>query len=706
MKKIKRIMTGFLILCILIVFSSTQNKTISYASTDNTQSPTQPSDIVLSKDIDTINATPGTTLQLSIPVRAVGGTVYMNNPHIDIDTSNTPFDLSSRVVLTNENNGSTTYIGYATTYLNFNLDVKDSAKMGTYNVNINFTAVNNDGAVYTKKLATPIKIKVIQERAKPSLVIENLKTGSNLVPGNTFNLTFTARNIGGLPARSAYIKIDGYTADGVLPSYTEEKVVLGDVGSGESKTVTLPVYVSSAATNGVKTLTIKANFNDSDGKAYDPETTNVYIPVTVKSTGDAADLLISKVKQSPAIPKAGQKVKVSFQVQNKSDADLYEIKVTPTNLTSANFSPLKGEPYKFIGTMKKGETKTVTMNFKVSKQVVEGLNEVDVQFSYKDKNGKIFTVANASKLYVLNITNPQKESVGVPKLIISDFKTNTEALKAGKTFVFTFDIFNTHSTLSANNIKVTLSSEDNVFSVTSGSNSFYIKTIKPGQTIHKKIELRVKPDCVTKAYPLKVDFEYEYEGMQKLENQISTGLTISQVLNLSVMENSRPTVSNIIVGTWEPPTANTATNMSFDFYNMGKSVLNNVTARVESKDFTPTQQTVFIGNVAAGTGATHEMELTPNISDATGKGKLIITYEDSNGNSIEVPTDFEAYVAPAAAPAADMGANVPTAPVTKKEIVKLPVFIGLQIILFAFGIIVVRKIIISSYKSKLRDKEE
>lgn len=47
------------------------------------------------------------------------------------------------------------------------------------------------------------------------------------------------------------------------------------------------------------------------------------------------------------------------------------------------------------------------------------------------------------------------------------------------------------------------------------------------------------------------------------------------------MENARPVVDNIAVGSWDAPVVNQPTALTFEFYNMGKSTLNNVHATVE-----------------------------------------------------------------------------------------------------------------------------
>ena len=52
--------------------------------------------------------------------------------------------------------------------------------------------------------------------------------------------------------------------------------------------------------------------------------------------------------------------------------------------------------------------------------------------------------------------------------------------------------------MDAKNIKVTISSENNIFSQTQGSNSFYVDRIVSGETKEQSIELKVKGDISAK----------------------------------------------------------------------------------------------------------------------------------------------------------------------------------------------------------------
>ena len=700
-KLVSRTVTAFVAAICLIAGAFS---TVAYASEEPT------ANVVFTDEPDVFAADPGSTVRISVPVRAYNA--YISSPYISADMGE-GLSMASKVTLTDRYEKIVDYINGDLINVNFDLKVENNVKDGLYKFNLKFEYVDAFGASQKITMATPVQVKVAQTKSEALLNIAGIKVDrENVKPGDSFNITGVLKNTGDLPAKDVVVTVEGYGTEGILPGYTTSSKKVGTMNKDATHKMNYPVSVSPTATAGVKTLTIKASYTDSKGNKVE-ETSSIYIEVKGKAADPDAktNLIIKDIKQSPSVPTAKGKLKVTFVIENKGTADANEVKIAPVGLTNTNFSPDTEDPYIYISKLKAGAEKKITMNFTISDKIAEGLNEIGLNITYKDKEGQDVTVdANSTKLYITNVKNPEDVVVGVPKLIIKAFTTGDEDLRAGKTFNFAFDIYNTHSSLSANNIKVTLSSDENVFSVTKGSGSFYIAKIAPGDVVHQEVELKVKADCVTKSYPLKIDFEYEYEGMQKLENEISTGLKVGEVLSLPVLENSRPTVSNIIVGTWDSPRINEPCNMGFDFYNMGKSTLYNVTARLESTDFTPTQQTKFIGNVEAGNGNTYDMEVTPTIENMEGTGTLIITYEDSNGNSYDVKTELPTTFVNGAATMdpGDPGDFPPMddIPAAKKEILPVWAFVIVQVVLFLAGILIIRKVVISLYKRKMHKKED
>lgn len=661
--------------------------------------------VVLAKNLSPLKANAGSTIHVAIPVRALNA--FVNLPSMSVDTDNMPYTVESDMILTREGYAKPVQeiSMYETTNIEFDLKIDDTAKIGTYKLNINFAAVDRNGDGYEIKLSSPVTLKVIGTKSKPSLIVTSLSVPKAIRSGGKFNVKFQVSNEGELLAKGANVSIDGFTADGIVPDYTTLTSKLGDLEQNAKSVVNFPMKVAKQATAGLKTLTIKLACTDIDGTAYTAEVP-IYINVSTSEMGGGdPNIMISGVTQTPKKPVAGQVMSVSFYLQNKSSLDITEIQITPTNLTSANFSPLKSEPYKYIASIKAGQKKKVTMNLRVSKDVIEGLNELVLSYTYKDKTGKTHGPITA-KLFILNVQNPEDQG-STPKLIISNFKAKTKKkeLKAGDTFTFLFDVQNTNHKVSARNIKVTMSSTDNVFSVTKGSNSFYIPIIKAGATKKNELPLKVKSDCVTKTYPMEIKFEYEYDGMPKpKDGTVSTGVTVTETLNLQVTENARPVVSNISLAYGETAYVGTPTTLNFDFYNLGKSVLNNVVAKIKSKDFETDSNMLFIGNVAAGSGDAQEIEITPK-KQGLSKGTLVISYEDSNGDTVEVPTKFQAEIQEMAPidPGTDQQEPIPE---QKKAILNPWLFALIEVILLIAMIFIGKKLTLSWNQKKLQKQEE
>lgn len=836
--KVKRILIGIIVFVLILGSFTSQSQIIK--ADDETIVPGDEPKIKVVEKMKVYTVSAGETFEVTVPVKAVNH--FLQNPYVTPVLKDLPFELVSEVSMTWKNSTVTNIDTSEVTYITFSLKVNDTAKSGNYDIYLNIVGFYGFNKQYDIKTTVPVVVQIAGEKQEASLSIENVDYSGPVKANKEFDLSLTIRNDGALTAKNVAVSIEGFTADGVMPNYSKEKISVGNITGHNTKDIKYSLKVTKEAITGMKTLTVKCSYTNSAGEQK-TDSSNVYIDVVGKDKADTEEttkgpsFLITNTVQSPDIPVAGGEVELTFTLENQGTIDAKDVKIIPTNLSNKNFSPSGSKPYRYVKRIKAGEAVTLTMGFTVSKDVESGLNEIAVQIAYRDKNNKEytpvetkffvlnvkgkkkkdekdkaikepsllidnttqspsspsaggrvelrFTLENEGKMdarevkiiptnlsntnfspvgsrpyqyieqiktgekvnlamdftvskkveeglneiavkieykdnkgksytpietkfFVLDVQAKKEDDSGVPKLIISNYSAGKkEVLKAGEVFDFKFDIYNTHSHLSANNIKVTLSAEENVFSVAKGSNSFYINSIGAGQTLGKGIQLKVKNDCVTKSYPLKIEFEYEYKGMQKPKDTISAGLKVEEILNIQVEENARPTISNIALGGFDPLQKDIPNSLTFDFYNLGNSTLKNVTAKVKSKDFVPTSELLFIGNIEAGKGDSQEIEITPTIEGMEGKGKLIIFYEDSNGETIEVPTEFTAMVNPAIDFGEDMGENMGMElPGTKEPIVKLWIFIAIQIAIFILAIPISRKVIISIYKKRLLKKEQ
>lgn len=827
MKRAKKIFAA--ILAITFILSNfTGYTSVKAASYEN-----KPTAVNFVGFVDNIKGIPGETIHVKLPVKAVNGFIF--DPVITVDTENMPFTVTNIQYTMPGYSAENPPLGISnseTTYIEFDLYVKESAKIARHklkiNVNFNVTS-SDDGAMEPVTLALPNLFLIIDQEKEPAqLTIDNISLEDAYIGSSSAKLTFDIKNEGGSSAINSYFSIDGYDAAGISPKYSKLKQPIGPSGklkAGETHRVSLPISILSTATAGNKKLSVKMEFKNEEGdltentvdiyvnienssvapkieivstkyaselKAGDnfnlvttlrnvgettakeievslggldvtsflpgytsktisvknlksEEKTDVKIPLIVSQTATIGlkevpititykdstgteltttsslylevvpaegvdsegkpNIVVSNVTQSPSEPNAGARVDVSFDLENKSKVDITSVKVAVVSGENAGFTPISSEPYQYIDKVAGGKKRRVTIPLMASETVAEGTNALNIKLDYVDANGK--AQSDTATLFIQNVQNSGIGS-SKPKLIISNFTTSEEELRAGHTFKFIFDIKNTHSSVDARNIKVTVSQAENIFSITQGSNTFYITKIPAGETVKNEIELRVKSDATTKAYPLEITMDYEYEGAEPNPTTGQIGETVKETINLQAVENTRPVIENIAVGTWDAPIVNQPTMLTFEFYNMGKSPLNNVHATVEG-DFTlSTGNMLYIGNVEAGNYEYPEMEVIPTV-EGPAKGTLVVTFEDSNGDEVSIKKEFEAEVQGdlISDPNGEMpGMDMPTMPEAKAPILKTWVFVLIQIGILAVGIPVTRKVTLGLHRRKLRKQEE
>lgn len=596
----------------------------------------------------------------------------------------------------------------------YTIVLDDYAQIGTYKYYITYEGDYwDDGEEHAQPGMLEMEVAVIAEKIPPQIAVISATEFSGKA-GEEVKLTFTVRNEGEIKALNTYVSVE-HNDNVMIPTYTPLNQKIGDMAKGSSKAVTVSYRIlEDAQTQRVK-LPVTVSYKAPDGTQLPAETYTLYLnvegkekPVEVPST-----LLLNTVQQSPKSPKAGEKLTVTFNLENIGKTDITDVKVSTTGLSSQGFEPINSEPYQYIGTVKAGTSKKVEVVVKAGEKIPEGLNTLSVQYSYTDVTGA--TTTENVALNILNVQNPEDEEVTIsrPKLMISNFYTDIEEVKAGNVFDFTFELLNTNDEIAAKNIKVTVTSGDGTFSVTAGGNSFFVKEIKPGETSPITINLKASAAATTKSCPINIKMEYEYEGMVTTNGY--TGEVVNEELLLQVKENLRPSVENVYVG-WGSPTVNQASPMNFEFYNMGKSMLNNTYVTIEG-DFMLANgsNSYYIGNIAAGMPEYIEFDVIPLI-EGNAVGKMIIHMEDSNGEEVTMEKEFTAYVmgeqsweipGPGTDFPTDPGFPTDTVPQeVAKPIVPLWIFLCIQGAILVIVIPVTRKIRLAVYRKKVKKEDE
>lgn len=576
-------------------------------------------------------------------------------------------------------------------------------------ININYKV--EDGTEF--KESHDVYLDLRENDDAPNLILQDYSFDKSAKQGDKLGLNINIRNSGDSVAINPRISVDESSigTSKFIKDYYTDYIEFYNIKSYTTKNVKIPLIISKEIIGGLKEIKLNLEYFDEEGVEY-KSTVTIYPEIEADGISEDGTpvVIISNVKQSPEIPVGGGKLQVSFDMKNKSSIDLNDFKIKLKNLTGNTFVPVSSDPYQYVGSLKAGETSRITIPLTVSENIQEGLNTLSIEYSYAGGGAPV-----SEDIPILDVQN-DLGSASKPRIIVSKYEADIEELRAGSVFNFNFEVRNTHSSVAAKNIIISISGKSEtgqeVFTVTQGSNSFFVNKIGAGETYSETLEMKVKSDTATNAYPIVVTIEYEYDGIEPNPTTGEIGETEKIDLNLQVVENARPVVDYVNVYSWDGMvTVGAPATLSFEFYNMGKSMLNNVIATVEG-DFTNSSGNMFfMGNVNAGDRSYAEFEVIPNM-EGMAQGVVKITYEDSNGDEQVYSKDFETSVMGEQIwePGMDGDGGVdvfnPTVPEQKKAILSTWLFVIIQIAIFIIFIPITRKVIISVYRKRLLKKED
>ena len=713
------------VLLVTITICSTAELPVAGANTTYAEEKTNL--VMENEKLRSVQTIAGEKVHMTVELRLKDG--YCSEPEFHLKApAGSPLSFENlKVKNGNDHFASWLYIdSRETVVLEYDVVVNEFAKINTYSYDISYDIPEeyyDEDGLLDDDIIEPgnlsMEVFVVNEMIPPQLsIVEG--TEHTVQAGETVTLDFTLENQGELKAMDIYVEAEYEDYDKILiPQYTPLRQKVGALGMGQSKDLSVTYKIADEAKTERIKLPVTLSYKMADGTA---DSSVTYLYLYIEGTEDYTNnpdavtepLLLNSVKQSPSKPVAGEKMTVSFYLENVGTMEVKNIKIAPTGLSSSGFEPINSNPYQHVTSIPAGQSKKIEIPLKVGKEISEGLNTLSVQYSYE--TGGI-TKTETEIIYILDVQNPKDNgsTISRPKLMISNFYTDVEEVKAGNVFDFTFDLLNTNDSIAAKNIKVTVSGSSNTFSVTAGGNSFFVNEIKPQETAPITINLKASAAATTGAYPIQIKMEYEYEGM--VTTATYSGEVVEEEILLQVKENLRPSVENVYVGSWDTPYVNQPTAMNFEFYNMGKSTLNNTYVTIEG-DFMLSNgsNSYYIGNISAGMPESIEFDVVPLV-EGNAVGKMIIHMEDSNGDEVTMEKEFTAYVMGEMSwedpgmmdpgymdpgymdPGMDMPVNGDTA---KEPILSAWWFFGIQAAILIIVIPTTRAICLAVYRRKIK----
>lgn len=464
----------------------------------------------------------------------------------------------------------------------------------------------------------------------PRVIFEEFENVPKVSAGENLNLTIKYTNDS---VNSAFGLMITPSFDDT-PLVYERPIVFRRTKSLRSKqtdTVSFSFKVADDARIGTYGIKFKLEYSNISDENYSNEQT-VYFKVVKEKIKPI--IIVSDISTGEESVGAGKEFPLSFKLSNNGEVIAKNVEIFLKGLSSTSFMAKDSNDYKYVGELENGKSTLVNFPIVTSDSITKGTHTIEVEIKYKDYSGT--ELSTEKTIYIQNVKSEKEvededdTKSAKPKIIISSYSTNPGSITAGKDFIFNFSFKNTSKDRRLRNMKVTLDSKEGAFIITKGSNTFYIEDLGQSASVNKSIELRAKQDLTSNSYEVIISFDYEdYSG-----NEYSS----TEIINIPVTEYSKLVINSVYAGEGY---VGSNTSLSFDYINMGKATISNLTASVEG-DYTSVQPINYIGNLTAGNSDYYDIEVIPT-KDGDNYGVLVLSFEDSSGSAIQIKKDFQGF---------------------------------------------------------------
>ena len=347
---------------------------------------------------------------------------------------------------------------------------------------------------------------------------------------------------------------------------------------------------------------------------------------------------------------AGETKTITVYIQNAGTTAMRDPILT---LKSSGSLLIMGSQDYMLDDIRAGRDTAVTVTVKAPDKIESQMQTIDASLSFYYDNGTQLTGGSASgSVNVLStVTKDTKDEETIasptPIVILSKYNYGGSSVAAGSSTNLSFSFTNTSKTIKIENVMVTVTGGQDLM-LNGSTNTFYFESVAASGSKTVTVPMKAAQLISASAQDVKIDVTYEYVDQNARK---SGNATLS--LSVPLYQPDRFELS-------EPKTAYTGyvgeeTSLTIDYVNKGKSTINNVEATISGDIDTPTAYQ-RVGTIDGGKNGTIAFAVTP-LNEGENQVKIVITYEDSNGNTKE--RVFEATVEAMAYEPADPGMDDP-----------------------------------------------
>lgn len=558
----------------------------------------------------------------------------------------------------------------------FNLKVLDSAVEKIYPVTLKYYYSSLSGTNYEG--SDIINIKVTNSKKPPKVIVSAVSYGDTpLTAGEQRKVSIVLRNNGALDARDIKVTVEGLRTDGFTLYNSPDVKQVQDLPGNKVIQLDYVLIPALGMATGNYDLHFRVDYKDSRNTSYSEEFT-FFFPVKGIDT-TVSDIKIENIEAPDGDVSVEESFIIAFDVVNYSDIEADGVRV---NLITDDHIICKSLNIQSLGKLAKDERKRVEFELYATSEAVTKNYPVQINVEFENGVGDKKTKHNISQ-YV-GVFVDRGGSKGTPRIIVDRYNVEPSSVKAGDVFQLTMSLLNTSSYATVNNIKVSLISDDGVFSPVNSSNTIYIESIGPKESVQKVFTLTPKRDAEHKTYGISVNIEYEDDKGNQYNSK--------DIISVNVIQQAKLVLGDLVL----PPEVYVGQTfpISIEFYNMGKTTLYNLMIRTEG-NFTAQNSNYYVGNFEPGSTDYYDAGITP-LEEGMLNGRIIFTFENAVGEVFEEIKEIQANAVQMVMepmPEPGMGEGMPEEEESKiMRIVKSPYFIAGTIILVLAAFFVIRKV--------------
>lgn len=484
---------------------------------------------------------------------------------------------------------------------------------------------------------------------KTSYLVTGYNAGAYSIETNqTVNIAVSLSRIGGSGTVSRVVRgVDSFRGGDAgnisnVENGTASFILYNLSYSGTGNSLSFTVYYQE---NGVETTNQTFSLTVSECVPYTepekPTPTVIPEPHAVFSS-DAAFGSIA----------AGESKVISIYIQNVGSTTMRSPMVTVT--PSDGLMVTDSQSAYTLDDIRPNQSGVVMVSVKAVDKITSASQSLSAKLDFYYDSGTSTTAsgsASGSVNVLSTVTKDTKDEETIasptPIVILSKYNYGGSSVAAGSSTNLSFSFTNTSKTIKIENVMVTITGGQDLM-LNGSTNTFYFESVAASGRKTVTVPMKAAQLISASAQDVKIDVTYEYVDQNARKSGNATLSLSVPLYQPDRFEMSEPTSSYTgYVGE--------ETSLTIDYVNKGKSAINNVEATISGDIDTPTAYQ-RVGTIDGGKNGTIAFAVTPQL-EGENQVKIVITYEDSNGNTKE--RVFEATVEAMAYEPTDPGMDDP-----------------------------------------------